>query len=384
MSTHYNVPSVHARAVARRRFLKQSCSVALPLILGSRVLPALAAYIPPARARGSTTLNVRNYGARGDGRHDDTAAIQKAINSLPATGGTVFVPSGTYLINAVTSVRLRSQMHLQLASDAKLVCKPNSSEKAYVLYVYRVSDVEISGGQIIGDRDGHLGTTGEWGHCIQLRGANRVTIRDMRLSKGWGDGISMGAAYVSGVWRVSNDVAIANIISTQNRRQALSIGRTTNVRVYDSEFSHTRGTAPECGIDIEPDPPGETRTVWIENCRINDNAKYGLLVWNNANDVTVKGCTVESNYSCGIVTHGCSNVNLTGNLIRNNSATGVYIQDKSQYCTISDNTFFNNYRRLGDRDRTDFEQAGWTSKIERDILVRGTVTGISILTNYFQ
>jgi hypothetical protein len=42
--------------------------------------------------------NVRDYGARGDGRRDDTAAFQKALDAAgKARGGTVSVPRGNYL-----------------------------------------------------------------------------------------------------------------------------------------------------------------------------------------------------------------------------------------------------------------------------------------------
>lgn len=41
-------------------------------------------------------LNVRDFGARGDGAGDDSAAIMAAVNALPAGGGTVHLPAGTY------------------------------------------------------------------------------------------------------------------------------------------------------------------------------------------------------------------------------------------------------------------------------------------------
>ncbi|MBR1471419.1 MAG: glycoside hydrolase family 28 protein [Lachnospiraceae bacterium] len=44
----------------------------------------------------SILLNVRKYGAVGDGEHNDTAALQAAIMSCPENG-TVWLPKGTYL-----------------------------------------------------------------------------------------------------------------------------------------------------------------------------------------------------------------------------------------------------------------------------------------------
>jgi hypothetical protein len=49
-------------------------------------------------AAGLGWADVRNFGAIGDGRTDDTAAIQRAINSL-IDGGTVWFPSGTYMVS---------------------------------------------------------------------------------------------------------------------------------------------------------------------------------------------------------------------------------------------------------------------------------------------
>lgn len=45
--------------------------------------------------------NVKRFGAKGDGKTDDTAAIQKAIDETRARGGTIYLPPGTYRIRSL-------------------------------------------------------------------------------------------------------------------------------------------------------------------------------------------------------------------------------------------------------------------------------------------
>ena len=46
-------------------------------------------------------VNVFDFGAVGDGSTNDTTAIANAIASLPATGGTVYFPKGTFITNVI-------------------------------------------------------------------------------------------------------------------------------------------------------------------------------------------------------------------------------------------------------------------------------------------
>ena len=62
------------------------------------------------------TLNVRDFGAKGDGVHDDTTAIQAAIMACPKSSR-VLVPAGTYKIS---SIFLKSDITLELAKDSVL------------------------------------------------------------------------------------------------------------------------------------------------------------------------------------------------------------------------------------------------------------------------
>jgi parallel beta-helix repeat protein len=341
-------------AVTRRRFLHRVL-LALPVLVASPVAwmsgSATARTAParstPVRTRGPARIDVRDKGARGDGKHDDTAAFQAAIDGLPAAGGTVRVPAGTYLIDPVASVNLRSRMHLDLAPDARLVAMPNGEKKYRVLCLLGISDVEISGGGIQGDRASHLGNAGEWGHGIHIRGSSRVTVRDIRIADCWGDGVCIGGA---GPQRAtpSEDIVIAGIVATGNRRQGLSIGRSRNVRVYDSEFSNTSGTNPQYGIDIEPDKPGGASDIHIENCIVRNNRGGGIQVYARVTNVTIKDCTIENNGGRGILAVGAVDGLITDNRIRGNGSVGIALRQQSAGFQIRDNRFDgNNARHAG-------------------------------------
>ena len=65
----------------------------------------------------SCCVDVRAFGALGDGTHDDTGAIQAAIGCLPAGGRLVF-PAGRYLTRPLT---LKSHITLELRAGATLL-----------------------------------------------------------------------------------------------------------------------------------------------------------------------------------------------------------------------------------------------------------------------
>ena len=72
--------------------------------------------------------NIRDYGAKGDGKTLDHTAINRAIEAAVAKGGgRIVVPTGTYLCG---SIRLKSNIELHLMAGAKILAAP-AKMKAY-------------------------------------------------------------------------------------------------------------------------------------------------------------------------------------------------------------------------------------------------------------
>jgi polygalacturonase len=88
-----------------------------------------ASLISHSQDVGSAFFNIRTYGAIGDGKTDDTRAINNTIDAaVKAGGGTVFFPAGTYLSY---TIRLKSNISLFLAQGSTLLAADSSAGGRY-------------------------------------------------------------------------------------------------------------------------------------------------------------------------------------------------------------------------------------------------------------
>jgi polygalacturonase len=323
---------------SRRKLLATAASLAFSVV----AFPASATNWwtqTPSVSIGSAVVNVVNFGASGNGVMDDTAAFQAAINALPSTGGTVIVPNGTYMINALTSINLRSHTRLSLASDAYIKAIPNNAQRYWIVRVFGLNNVEIMGGHIIGDRDNHQGTAGQWGYDILVQGSSNVYVHDINLTNSWGDGLLVRAInYDNGSVTPSNGVTLNRITANNNRRDGLSICPANQVYVVNSSFTGSNGAGPQAGIDIEPQTQGNVSQVRIENSTLSDNTGNGLEVHNNVNGLSVYKVTAQNNKGYGLFTDGPTNVSVTSSDLSENYLFGVDIAGTTDYVTIANNT----------------------------------------------
>ena len=206
------------------------------------------------KAEAATVVDVRTFGAKGNGATNDTAAIQKAINSLPSTGGTVVIPTGVYGIDAVTSLKLRSNVTIQMTPSTVLGVIPNAAAHYEVLHIGGVSNVNINSGVLWGDRLTHKGTTGEHGFGAAVLGSSNVTITGTASNNMWGDGfyIGNGPTFGSSLKTRSTNVKLIDVTADNNRRQGISITSGKDISIVRAKLTNTNGAAPSAGIDVEP------------------------------------------------------------------------------------------------------------------------------------
>lgn len=158
--------------------------------------------------------NVKDFGAKGDGKTLDHIAINAAIEKCVADGGgRVVLPTGTYLCG---SIRLKSNVELHITPGATILAAP-SSMKAYdeseewigpayqdgghtyfhnsLIYAVGQENVSITGrGRIDGkgltkkdtEKGGNLqgGSIGTGDKAIALKQCRNILIRDVTIYRG--------------------------------------------------------------------------------------------------------------------------------------------------------------------------------------------------------
>ena len=141
--------------------------------------------------RFADVVNVKDFGAVGDGVADDTAAIQAAINSGAKE---VFIPSGTYIVSTFITLRGNLKLHGCKDSIVKLINNCPVIPGAILDYsiVSTIYDLEISGFTVDGNRlnNWQYGPKDAFGNEIQqtnlqalisVRSVIGLTISNMKL-----------------------------------------------------------------------------------------------------------------------------------------------------------------------------------------------------------
>jgi Right handed beta helix region len=187
------------------------------------------------------TVDGLSYGLLGDGATDNTAAFQ---NLLSTGNRTIHIPAGDYVTGK-----------LNIPSNTILVLEPGviirdsgllGSHDRLINIRGENIRIEGHGASIVAQRSGYA--SGEQRHGVYIFGSQRVVIEGLESSGHGGDGFYIGGPSGS----PSADIYLRGCRAANNRRQGLSITSARRVRISDCEFTDTSGTAPQFGVDLEP------------------------------------------------------------------------------------------------------------------------------------
>jgi polygalacturonase len=283
--------SMFAENTARRNFMKLAGAGIAGTAVGASAMPAIAK-TQSASAIGDQ-YNVKAFGATGDGKALDTAAINKAIEAATAAGGgMVLFPAGTYLCY---SIHLKSNITLYLGSGATILA----------------ADSPVAGGQgydppesLAWDKyqdygHSHWHNSLIWGEGIE----NVFIIGPGRI---WGKGLSRGEGdkpLATGVGNKSislkncHNVTLRDFSMLHGGHFAILATGVDNLTIDNLLIDTNRD-----GMDIDC-----CRNARVSNCSVNSpwddaiclKSSYGLGFARATDHVTITNCYVTGGYEEG-------------------------------------------------------------------------------------
>jgi len=97
------------------------------------------------------TINVTSYGANGQDSSDDTLAFQRALDDVPASGGTVYVPAGSYRLSATLRVTKPTSLKGAGQNSVRLIASGHGYHLIEAVRSLTVSDLQIERPDISGN-----------------------------------------------------------------------------------------------------------------------------------------------------------------------------------------------------------------------------------------
>jgi parallel beta-helix repeat protein len=252
------------------------------------------------------TLNVKDFGALGNGISDDRKAIQDAINAVPSAGGTVLIPAGTYRIGSSISdpiwgfyvgLKVKSSVNLVGEGIGKSIIKEDIAIDPNRLIINNKSwDSKISISGITIDLNKNPLSSGS-GAGLTFVKAKDISIQDLEIKNAEREAVILES--------VSNFQIAGNVIN--NVATGIFVTNCDNGKISENTISSTLGD----GILVMSDGIGQCKDINIKSNYIKDVGDVGVDI-----DVNNKATPHEN-----IVVSD----NIIENSVSNNVPTGIRV-----------------------------------------------------------
>lgn len=335
------------------------------LVLETKLPDLSATYAPPATValRARMPLNVKDYGATGDGVTDDRAAMQAALNALPANGGTVFVPTGTYVIGGDLIVNVDNTV-IRGVHDGSLLQFESAALVVDGSTGYRVG---------VGVYDIAVRRDGTAGPAIHLKGGGSGTgvthfnAANVTVRASTGEGLLIQGSYI-GTFTGCYFMACATGIKV-----AADVGAGT---VYGNNLTFVGGETQGCTAGIVLDHP---LAVTFVGHAIEGSTTSGVEILGGAYGVGFHHCYFEANSGWDIkigTVAQCYNVSVRGGFFTSPSTAHAIIAVRGTALDLSGNAFLSyTAEPISLQEAT----AGTVYGIAANNLANGLRTGVTAL-----
>lgn len=293
-------------------------------------------------------FSIKQLGAKENDLSFDNALL---FNNAFKINKNILIPNGNYYID--TDITIPSDITIKWNENATIIKKPTDRELYRMFDIFRVENVTFINPTIIGDKNTHIGTSGEYGYPIYIAESQNIKIYNADISQAWGDGIYIGLKYMSNPVQNTDNILIDNFYIHNISRNGITIGTGTNITIKNGIISDVNRTSPKAGIDIEIEndelPNVYLSNINIENVKI-DNTYLGIsmnlnkLTGININSINIKDIEFEK-VDFGMTYYNgnpIGNLNIN-NIIFNNYKTPFFFTNKGENLkTNINNIYINN------------------------------------------
>ncbi|MBW4889243.1 right-handed parallel beta-helix repeat-containing protein [Mucilaginibacter sp. HMF5004] len=277
----------------RRVFLKQAGLglLAIPatsLAFGATTVQGTTAPVTPQPPPTRIKLNIRSFGAVGDGKTKDTVAIQQTIDRCNVLGGgEVFIPEGNYFTGAI---QLRSNVALRLGQGSVLLGTPDFAD-------YPVTQVRWEGKWI----QGHTALIyGNDAHNISITGPGKIVGNDALGGRPSADKPLRHPALIEPI-NCSN-ITFEDFSTSYHLMWSIHLTCCDNISIKNLNIRSTGGNGD--GIDVD-----SCKHVLIDGCDIatgddcislkSGRGMEGYAMLRTTEDVRITNCTfADSIFAC--------------------------------------------------------------------------------------
>ena len=291
-----------------------------------------------------SSITVRDFGARGDGITDDTAAIKNAISK--SSDGKIYFPSGTYVISSAIRIPSNTQL-IGENNDTIILAAPGTTRGATMLIIRDSSSIVLKNIGISGNSSVNYENMDpkDGIHLLDIWNSENITIDNCR--------------FIDNIYAAIRDVASSNITISNCKFKNTDCGFVTLGNgdiIHDITITNNTFDSHEFSEPVSLYANSQHKNILIEENTMS-NKYYGcgilipgkqpnnnIIIRDNSIKATASGMRIENSSNVQVINNSVSDttsggalkfINCNAVIVENNTCTNIQL-DGLQVTNCSD------------------------------------------------